>query len=69
MQHEINIQVTPEQAATESLLLPLASSHLSIPKADINHIEILKRSIDARQRQIKVNLRNIENHIITVNIL
>lgn len=57
MQHEINIQVSPEQASKTALLFPLASSHLSIPKAEIKHIEILKRSIDARQRQIKVNLR------------
>ena len=57
MQKEIDIQVTPEQAATPALLLKLASSHLSIPKAEINHVEILKRSIDARQRAIKVNLR------------
>lgn len=57
MQHEINIQAGPEQAATESMLLNLVSSQLSIPKADITHIEILKRSVDARQRQIKINLR------------
>ena len=43
MQKEIDIQVTPEQAATPALLLILASSHLSIPKADINHIEILNQ--------------------------
>ena len=57
MQQDINIQVSPEVAATPEMLLQKVSTHLSIPKNDINHIEFLKRSVDARQRNIKINLR------------
>ncbi|MGB1315558.1 MAG: NAD(P)/FAD-dependent oxidoreductase [Chitinophagales bacterium] len=57
MQKEINIQVSPEVAATSQLLLQKVSTNISIPKKDINHVQILKRSVDARQKNIKINLR------------
>jgi len=51
------IQVLPEVASTHSLLKTTLAEHLNIPKADIKHIEVLKRSIDARQRITKINLK------------
>ena len=57
MQKEVNIQVSPEQAADASLLKIAVSKNIRIPSGEIRYIEILKRSIDARQRKIKVNLR------------
>ena len=57
MQKEFNIQVSPEQAADASLLKIDVSKSTRIPSGEIRHIEVLKRSIDARQRKIKVNLR------------
>lgn len=57
MQKEINIQVSPETAASSDLLKKEASNRSGYPQSDIRHVEILKRSIDARQRKIRINLR------------
>lgn len=57
MQKEISIQVSPEQAAQPSLLKTQVSRHSGVPQSDIRHVEVLKRSIDARQRKIRINLR------------
>lgn len=56
MQQEIQIQVTPEIAANPEELLREVSSRSGIPAEEIRHIEILKSSLDARQRIIKMNL-------------
>lgn len=57
MQKELNIQVSPEEAQNSDLLLTIVSRQLELAEDEINHIEILKRSIDARQKRIKINLR------------
>lgn len=57
MQQEYNIQVTPETAANPGALKISIAKHAGIPLGEIRHVKILKRSIDARQKQIKVNLR------------
>lgn len=54
---ERNIQVLPEIAANQLLLQEWVFHHEGIADEAITHIEILKRSIDARQRQVKINLR------------
>lgn len=54
---ERNIQVLPEIAANQLLLKEWISIQEGIDEETITHIEILKRSIDARQRQVKINLR------------
>ena len=54
---EIQLQVLPEQAEKTEVLKELISKKLNIELSEINHIEIVKRSIDARQRIIKINLR------------
>lgn len=56
---EIQLQVLPEQAAKIELLKKIVSEKLDVQKSEISHLEIVKRSIDARQRTIKVNLRLI----------
>lgn len=53
----ISLQVLPEVASTPDLLLKEVSIKANVKNADIYHIEILKRSIDARQKIIKINLR------------
>ncbi|PHR69969.1 MAG: FAD-binding protein [Lutibacter sp.] len=57
MQQEFQLQVTPEIAQNiEKLKKRIAQKeHFNVD--DIKHLEILKRSIDARQRNVKVNLR------------
>ena len=57
MINTFQIQVLPEVASTPDLLKTTLAEHLIIPKADIKHIEILKRSIDARQRITKISLK------------
>ena len=57
MPNELLIQVPPETAANEELLKAAAAKWLSVSVKEISHISILKRSIDARQRAIKINLK------------
>ena len=53
----VQIQVSPEQAQKKVLLKKKVSNDFNISKEDIKHIEIIKRSIDARQKKIKINLK------------
>lgn len=55
----IRLQVAPEVAANEELLKRHISKIEKIPLEEISSVQIVKRSIDARQRAIKVNL-NVE---------
>ena len=57
MLNEIQFQVDPETATTPELLRADAALNSGIPEAEIRYVLILKRSIDARQRQVKINLR------------
>ena len=57
MQYEYQIQVTPETSANEQALFHAVSRHSSIPFTEIKHVEVLKRSIDARQKAVKFNLK------------
>jgi len=57
MPKEFLLQVTPEVAAHEPLLLEAVAKHLKISQSEIQHIVVLKRSIDARQKNIKFNLK------------
>lgn len=53
----IQLQVLPEVAAKSDLLLKVVSKKCDTDISDIKHIDILKRSIDARQKITKINLR------------
>ena len=57
MINTLRIQVLPEVASTPELLKNTIAGELKVPKIDIKHIEILKRSIDARQKTTKINLK------------
>ena len=57
MQQEFQIQVNPEVAQNQEALKKVISKDFKIQLSEIKHIEILKRSIDARQQQVKVNLK------------
>ena len=52
----VQLQVLPEEAAKEELLINVINSKHGILLSDIKHINILKRSIDARRRNVKINL-------------
>src|SRR3954470_457115 len=57
MKHELNLVVSPTDAATEEKLKSIAASQLGISSISITFLKVLKRSIDARSRNIKINLR------------
>ncbi|MGL4583206.1 MAG: FAD-binding protein, partial [Flavobacterium sp.] len=57
MPQELQLQVLPEVAATADLLTQYVANHVKCSIQDIKHITILKRSIDARQRSVKINLK------------
>ena len=57
MTNEYQIRVVPEVAALEDRLKSYLADEQGIDVRTINGVRILKRSIDARQRQIYVNLK------------
>lgn len=56
MTHEYQLRILPEQAASEQSLKQYIGREKGLDVRTINAIRILKRSIDARQRTIYVNL-------------
>ena len=56
MTKEYQIRVLPNVAGNESHLKTFLQKEKGVDSKEITHIRILKRSIDARQRQIFVNL-------------
>ena len=56
MIHEYQLRILPEQAASEQSLKQYIGREKGLDVRTINDIRILKRSIDARQRTIYVNL-------------
>ncbi|MFT7351372.1 MAG: putative FAD-dependent dehydrogenase [Flavobacterium sp.] len=59
MPREITTQVFPEVAANESLLQKHIANVLNTSANDIKKVVILKRSIDARQKSVKVNIKAV----------
>lgn len=57
MIHEYQIRVTPKQAASLSAVGDYVAQEYGFDRRTITHVRILKRSIDARQRTIFVNLK------------
>ncbi len=57
MQKEYQLRVLPHIAATHDELRALISKEKKIAKGEIRHVEILRRSIDARQKQVVINLK------------
>ena len=59
MPREIQTQVAPEIAANESLLKDHAAKLLLVAPKEIQKVVVLKRSIDARQKAIKINIKAV----------
>ena len=57
MIRECTVVVSPEQAADEGKLRRYVQDELGIAPGELTALRVLKRSIDARQRRIKVNLQ------------
>lgn len=56
MQTKIDIRIAPEVAGESSRLYADLARRLGVQPSAINHVAILRRSIDARQRKVMVNL-------------
>ena len=57
MPKELLLQVSPEIAADAVLLQQHLSKQIKVGINEIQHVVIVKRSIDARQKAIKINLK------------
>ncbi|MBR5434882.1 MAG: NAD(P)/FAD-dependent oxidoreductase [Bacteroidales bacterium] len=56
MTQTISFQISPKVAANEFLLKKSIAENLSVPLSEVHDYRITKRSIDARSRNIKMNL-------------
>lgn len=54
---ELQIRVVPQVAATESLLKDYLSKECAVDARTISAVRVLRRSVDARQRTIFINLK------------
>ncbi len=57
MIQEYQIRVLPQQAASEQAIKMWLADEKGLDAASVTHVRVLKRSIDARQRQVYVNLK------------
>lgn len=57
MQKEYQLQVFPEDAASASTIKTIISKKFKIQDDEIRHIELLRSSIDARKKPVKINLK------------
>jgi uncharacterized FAD-dependent dehydrogenase len=57
MPREFQFQVSPEVAANESLLEQHVAKLFQVSPKEIQKVVVLKRSIDARQKAIKINIK------------
>ena len=57
MIQEFQLRVLPEQAANEQNILRFLQTDRGLNPREVRHVRVLKRSIDARQRTIYVNLK------------
>ncbi len=56
MKQEINISVSPKQASSEEFYKPILAEKLHVDESRIQLVNVKRRSIDARQRVIRINL-------------
>ena len=57
MIYEYQLQLLPQQAANETTIKEYISREKGLDVRTITHVRVLRRSIDARQRTIYVNLK------------
>lgn len=56
MPQKVQFQTTPEIAGEDHLLRSFIADKFNLQEDHITHIHILRRSVDARQKQVKINL-------------
>jgi uncharacterized protein len=53
---DVELTLSPEQAYSEEFYKPAAARKAGLACGDITHIRVIRKSVDARSRSIKVNL-------------
>lgn len=56
MKKELNISLTPKQASDEQFYRSVIAQKLGLAETDVTAIVVRRKSIDARQRQIRINM-------------
>ena len=56
MQKEVVLRIDPRTASDTSLLKKQASAEAGVDVSEIQAMQVIKKSIDARQRQIYFNM-------------
>jgi len=73
MQKEINLILRPKQVSDKKFFLPIVAKKLNISIEEISQYKIIKKSIDARKPNIKINLKLLviinENDFVFENTL
>lgn len=54
---ELNLRLTPAQAANKDKILSISANILKIKISNINNYKIIKKSIDARKRKVVINVK------------
>ncbi len=57
MKKEFHLQVSPEVAGSYSMLAGTVSKKFKIPAKEIRHVEVLRKSIDARKKDVRIDLK------------
>ena len=57
MQKEIELVLSPKEASQDESIKQKAARRLHLKESDITTIKIVRRSIDARRKNVKINLR------------
>ena len=57
MYKEIELRITPEEAHDREIVNELLAMMLHVGQERIVHVEILRKSIDARQRRVVIQLK------------
>ena len=53
---EINLRLSPRQASDDESIRKAVADNLGLPVSEIHAVQIVRRSVDARQRKIFINL-------------
>lgn len=56
MAKELQLRLSPEEASDEQYYLPIVAKKLGLDRKSISSIRILRRSVDARKKQIWINV-------------
>ena len=56
MPQDLNLLLTPKQASDKQYYLPIIAKQLNVDPSQIAYVMVTRRSIDARSREVKVNM-------------